>query len=133
MRETAGLYALTDHVCRACQGRVLRGDRPAGEQDEHAHLWVCSNCGAQAVHRDVSSVCTCGIRYKPALHGGPMRDAGIRCRPNDQRSPEFPALFVGVQVHEERALPPPEEVRKKRETRGRRDDATYPLLPETSC
>lgn len=94
-RQPTELWELTDHACRVCFGRVLKGDVPAdyvGPDADHVHRYRCSNCGAEAISRLVSSVCACGIRLKSG------RDAGIRCERNLEPTPEFPSLIVAAQV-----------------------------------
>jgi hypothetical protein len=91
------LWELTDHACRVCFGRVLKGDMPAdyaGPDAEHVHRWRCSNCAAQGISRLVSSVCACGMRLKSG------RDAGIRCERNPAPTPEFPSEVTASQVLE---------------------------------
>jgi hypothetical protein len=90
-RTLTGLVSLTDHVCAACFGRIVRGERPLDCADDHAHRWTCTNCGAETVHREVSSICSCGIRTKTG------RDAGVRCERNPTPTPEFPSLIVAAQ------------------------------------
>lgn len=89
--EHASLFELTDHVCRVCFGRILKGHRPEGHPDEHAHRYVCTNCGAESVHRSISSLCACGMRTKTG------RDYGLRCQRNEQPTPEFPSVVIAVQ------------------------------------
>lgn len=85
------LWTLTDHVCRVCFGRILRTsadeNAPAG-----VHRYRCSNCGVEASARQVSSVCSCGLRLKSG------KDAGIRCERNTEPTPEFPSEVVASQV-----------------------------------
>lgn len=101
-------YELTDHVCRACFGRILRGRRPEGHGDDRAHTWLCSNCGASSVHREVDSVCACGMRLR---HSG---DLGLRCIRAVAPTPEFPSQVVATQLSPaEAAAPKPEPVTAK--------------------
>lgn len=76
-------WTLTDHVCAECLGRVLRS--LDGERTR------CSNCGAESTDR-YESLCCCGIRLKNG------RDAGIRCMPNPQQTPELPCEIVATEV-----------------------------------
>lgn len=91
-RVSSELYTLADHVCRVCFGRILRAPRPDGHPDAHAHRWVCSNCGTEAVHREPACICACGIRLKSG------RDPGVRCQVNPEPTPEFPSLIVAAEV-----------------------------------
>lgn len=109
------LFELTDHVCRACFGRVVKGRRPEGNTDDHAHTWTCTNCGAEHVSRVVSSVCACGLRLKPLKAGGNDRDAGVRCVRNAHPTPEFPSVIVAEEQADLReADAPAPKVRKPR-------------------
>lgn len=64
----AHLWAITDHACRLCLGRVLaRRDKRSG--DRHVR---CAECGAGHIG-NVDSLCACGVRFTNG------RDAGLRC------------------------------------------------------
>lgn len=92
---TRELWELTDHVCRVCYGRVLKGPRPegyTGPDAEHVKRWRCACCGAETLHREVSSVCACGTRQKNG------RDMGLRCERNPHPRPEFPSEVIASQV-----------------------------------
>lgn len=75
-------WLLTDHLCRACFGRVLK----------HAEepTWRCSNCGLSHTGGTHASICACGIK----LRNG--RNAGLRCTPNNEPTPELPGEIVVV-------------------------------------
>lgn len=90
------LWNLTDHVCRACMGRVVR--RRTADGGGLLRYYRCTNCGAETRARTVSSLCACGIK----LNTG--RDAGIRCVRNDNPRPECPSEIV-AEVAEVPALP----------------------------
>ena len=70
-------WTLTDHVCRVCFGRLLR--RPG---TDGARVYRCTNCGAEAQARVVSSLCCCGMKLRSG------RDMGLRCVPNTNPRPE---------------------------------------------
>lgn len=76
-------WAITDHVCRVCFGRILR--QPTG--DGH-RFYRCSNCGLQTTARLVSSLCCCGT----AMRTG--RNIGLRCVRNLDPRPECPSEIV---------------------------------------
>lgn len=78
------LWAVTDHVCQACFGRVL--SRPLGDGQNRAYR--CSNCGATGDGRSPSVICACGMKLK----GG--RLMGLHCVPNSAPTPEFPAQVI---------------------------------------
>ncbi len=62
-------WTITKHVCRFCQGRILK-------QDDSGKTTVrCADCGASAVGT-VKAVCSCGQKLKT------QRDAGFRCEVN---------------------------------------------------
>lgn len=83
-------WELTPHVCRSCFGRVLRRE----ESEDVGYVHLCANCGATGLDSSPRVICACGIRLKT---GG---NAGIRCQANANPSPEFPSLFVAVQVEQ---------------------------------
>jgi hypothetical protein len=75
---TAGLYRLTDHVCRECLARIVeRMDGP------EAGTYRCSMCGV-TTSAEVESICACGLHLKT----GP--DMRFRCVHNHKRSQQFP-------------------------------------------
>lgn len=81
-------WRLTDHVCRACMGRVL-----ARETFDRKRLYRCSNCGLEREGASPAAVCCCGIRF-----GKAQRDAGIRCVSNAMRTPECMSEVVAQQI-----------------------------------
>lgn len=88
------LWALTEHCCRACYGRVL--ERQAGTPEDglpSGFAYRCSNCGTEAWHgqRRPAVICVCGSKQK----GG--RDMGLRCERQAEPSPEFPSEIVAGQ------------------------------------
>jgi len=80
-------WTLTDHVCRACFGRIV-----ARETFDRRHVYRCTNCGAEREGRTESVLCCCGIRLKSGV------DAGIRCQRNPEPTPEFPSEIVAAQA-----------------------------------
>lgn len=83
------LWAMTDHVCRSCFGRVLE----AAEAAPDGHRYRCSNCGLEATGRRPAALCTCGTKLKNG-----RGDAGVRCERNPEPTPEFPSEIVSSQV-----------------------------------
>ena len=83
---------LEPHICRHCFGRL------ASLPGESSTTYACTNCGAEAEGHDPSVLCCCGIKLRETKPDGkpgePKVDAGLRCHANDNRSVEFPALFV---------------------------------------
>ncbi len=84
---------LEPHVCRSCFGRIASEPDQGGER-----RYFCTSCGLEAIGSKPSVVCSCGIKLRKAKGDGrtsvTLVDAGVRCHPNKQVSPEFPALFV---------------------------------------
>lgn len=78
------VWALTDHACRHCFGRVLSRADENGEQ-----VFRCSNCGAEG-QGAVKSVCCCGM----TLRSG--KSAGLRCVKNSNKSAALPSEVVAV-------------------------------------
>lgn len=102
-------WRLTDHVCRACMGRILARD---GIGDRR--IYRCSNCGLEREGGNESVLCCCGIRF-----GKGQRDAGIRCVPNTNRSPECMSEVVAQEVVVSAAD-------RRAETMRRREEAQSP-------
>ena len=86
-REPVQGWVITDHICRVCFGRVLMR-----EAFDHKRTYRCSCCGIEADGRTEAAVCCCGIKLKTGV------DAGIRCGPNTDKSPEFPSEIVATQA-----------------------------------
>lgn len=77
-------WRLTDHVCRVCFGRVLE------RRDQGQRVVRCANCGTEVRDMPTAALCCCGLKTSTG------KDAGLRCRRNDGRTPEQPAeLAVG--------------------------------------
>lgn len=86
-REPQSGWQITSHICRVCFGRVLMR-----EAFDRRKTYRCSCCGAEADGASEAAVCCCGIKLKTGI------DAGIRCTPNEARSPEFPAEITACQA-----------------------------------
>ena len=108
----SGLWAISDHLCSKCFGRVLVSD--------DGSVARCSNCGHSA-SGGPESICCCGVRMaarcgqcgryhhsnkvgqscvSDVCDGTVVRgpNAGLKCVANDQRTPEFPGEVVVVAV-----------------------------------
>ena len=81
-------WHITDHVCRACLGRVL--------VDIGAATVRCADCGLAATDSSPASICACGARL-PGKGKRPARDIGVRCTPNPARSAAVPAEIVAAE------------------------------------
>lgn len=88
---TEHVWAIENHVCLNCLGRVLSRDN-GGQR-----VYRCSNCGHEAAGEgriggySHPSICCCGARvgYKKQ-----SRNAGIRCVTNDARGPSLLSEIV---------------------------------------
>lgn len=58
--------------------------------------FVCSNCGLAGAGV-VRSICCCGLKV-PGFGRHDFRDAGIRCQPNPNPTPEVPAQIIAREV-----------------------------------
>jgi hypothetical protein len=74
-------WAMTDHACRHCLGRILRSGT----------TFRCSVCEVEG-RGEAESICGCGI--KVAGRSGTQADMGFRCAPNPKRSPTSPAVTI---------------------------------------
>ena len=82
-------WTLTDHVCRQCFGRLLKGTDADGKP-----LVRCSHCGTEQQSARVETLCCCGAK----LPNG--RLAGLKCAPNPCPNIEQPAQIVVVYAGE---------------------------------
>lgn len=93
-RETEGaIWTLEPHVCRHCFGRLVSAPALGG-----GHWFLCTNCGARGDGETAAALCCCGLVLRSPVPGAPGTDAGIRCQPNPDPTPEFPSLFVAAEV-----------------------------------
>lgn len=88
MADLEHLYAVREHACRICFGRILTRVDERGNQTQR-----CSECGTEVVGK-VQALCCCGVKLKNG------KDAGLRCRPNPEVSPEVPAEIIVMRVEE---------------------------------
>lgn len=82
------LYALLDHCCSVCGGRILHRRLANGHQQVR-----CAECGAQAeaaphAKAPYEALCFCGVKLASGA------DAGFRCKRVPQPTPERPAELV---------------------------------------
>lgn len=71
-------------------GRVLR--RPFPEEEPKGWLYRCAECGVEMAGHAPSVICTCGFKVKGRTN------LGLRCEPNTERTPEFPAEIIARQA-----------------------------------
>ena len=81
-------WIITDHVCRACFGRVLTRTGDDGQR-----RYKCSNCELELAGGAVKCLCACGMTM-----GKKARDMGLRCVRNPRPSPEVPGAIVVAEV-----------------------------------
>lgn len=86
-REPVQGWVITDHICRVCFSRVLMR-----EAFDRRKTYRCAGCGAEESGTSEAAVCCCGIKLKTGV------DAGIRCTPNTDKSPEWPAEITATQA-----------------------------------
>lgn len=85
--DTTKTYAITDHACRYCNGRVLRVLTGAGMTPGGNPMWECADCGKKKAGFDASVICWCGATWRNGV------DMGMRCwRTDDPRSEVIQAL-----------------------------------------
>ena len=82
------MWSFTQHCCRVCFGRVL-----VRTTFERKKIHKCSCCGTTVECEQPSGLCACGVKIR-----GGTRDAGIRCRVNDKRTPENPMEIIAEQI-----------------------------------
>lgn len=86
---TDRVWAITDHACLACFGRVLERKPKDGPR-----VFRCANCGVEGEGRQGLThppICACSAKLG-------KRDAGIRCVRNDRPRPELPSEIVAREV-----------------------------------
>lgn len=76
-------FRLTPHCCRICFSRVL-----VRETFDRRKVYRCAGCGVEKEGSSPAVICSCGIKLKTNV------DAGIRCHPSENKTPEFPAEVV---------------------------------------
>jgi len=86
-REPVEGWVITPHICRVCFSRVL-----VREAFDRRKTYRCAGCGMEGIGSSESAICCCGIKLKTGV------DAGIRCQANQDKTPEFPAEIVAVQM-----------------------------------
>ena len=62
--STEQQWAIEDHLCVNCGGRILRCIKGAGPTPGGNPLYRCSDCGAQASSHSPSKLCWCGMTFK---------------------------------------------------------------------
>lgn len=57
-------WALEDHLCRACGGRVLRSVSGVGPTPGGNPIYRCADCGASTSSMGAESICWCGFHHR---------------------------------------------------------------------
>lgn len=94
MVKSRFVWALTQHVCVACMGRILERallDVP-GQPPGRERVYRCACCGAERDGYTPAVLCACGL----ALKG--RHNLGLKCEPNAERTPEFPSEIIAKQA-----------------------------------
>ena len=58
------LWALTDHLCRGCGGRVLECMQGQGMTPGGNPVWKCADCGKTTSAFGPEALCWCGFSHK---------------------------------------------------------------------
>lgn len=57
-------WALEDHLCKACGGRILRSVSGAGPTGGGNPIFKCADCGVSTSDMGPSCLCWCGMRHR---------------------------------------------------------------------
>ncbi len=57
-------WALTDHLCKGCGGRVLRCVSGGGMSPGGNPFWKCADCGKSAAAMGPEVLCWCGFSHR---------------------------------------------------------------------
>lgn len=58
------LWALADHLCKGCGGRILRCVSGGGPTGGGNPIWKCADCGASVSGMGPEVLCWCGYSHK---------------------------------------------------------------------
>lgn len=62
--KTAQHWALEDHLCRSCGGRILRCVKGFGPTPGGNPVWKCADCGKSTSAMGADCLCWCGLSHK---------------------------------------------------------------------
>jgi hypothetical protein len=85
LTEQRGEWALEDHVCAECFGRVISRRSETG-----GRVYRCAECETEAAG-EVNAICACGSAIGE-------KDAKVRCVRNDQRRPGYNYAVVAMEM-----------------------------------
>lgn len=95
--QTQDSWRLEPHICRSCFSRLVSQDSGDGSR-----RWQCTNCGIEALGAGAAVLCCCGLTIrrptKKHTSGHHLVDAGVRCSVNPNPRPDFPSLYVALEV-----------------------------------
>lgn len=89
------VWAISDHICAACLGRILVGRFRIGSDGmpnlnaphtDGVMVARCADCGRLEVG-DESVLCCCGATIRG-------QDAGLECRANTEKTATYPVEIV---------------------------------------
>ena len=61
-------WALADHLCRGCGGRILQCVTGNGITGGGNPVWKCADCGKEAADIGPHCLCWCGLKHKHNNH-----------------------------------------------------------------
>ena len=65
-------WALEDHLCAGCGGRILRCVTGGGITGGGNPIWKCANCGKEAADLGPQCLCWCGFNHRGNNNNGYM-------------------------------------------------------------
>lgn len=57
-------FALEDHLCRGCGGRILRRVTGVGVTPGGNPIYQCASCGARSCGMSPEAICWCGFAHR---------------------------------------------------------------------
>lgn len=60
-------WKIVDHLCRICNGRILKCVSGAGPTPGGNPVFKCSLCGKETSGMDSSNICWCGSSFKNSI------------------------------------------------------------------
>jgi len=63
-RRASPSFALEDHMCKACGGRILRQLTGSGPTPGGNPVYICADCGRGSTAMGPDVLCWCGYRFK---------------------------------------------------------------------
>jgi hypothetical protein len=91
-KHTEG-WRLEAHCCAGCRGRLV--SKPTPDLDgitPTTHLYRCAKRGIEQVGHSPAIICASGLKVKGRTN------LGLRCKPNRDKTPEFPQEIIARQA-----------------------------------